>query len=196
MRQTGADFVEETVSVHTLPGQFALAERSPSRMVPVLHHGDLVVWDSLAIVEYLAELFPDAGLWPSAPGDRARARSACAEMHSGFPGLRAGLPMDIRKSGPPQQLDKAMRTELRRLLALWGELRERAGPNNPFLFGAWCAADAFFAPMATRFRSYAIALSDAGQAYVDSVLAWPPVMEWCEAARAETGTTDAVERTK
>ena len=179
MRQTGAEFHEEVAPLNSLAGRFVVAKRSPTRLVPVLIHGDLVVWDSLAIIEYLAELYPAAGLWPELAIERALARSLCAEMHSGIPAIRSAMPMDIqadeREIGSVDGIDH----EIGRIFAIWRELRQKSEPRGPYLFGGWSAADAFFAPVVSRFETYGIQLDKICRGYADAVLAWPAFAEWC-----------------
>lgn len=193
MGQAGADFEEEVIPLDTLPGRFAIAQRSPSRKVPVLMHGDLAIWDSLAIVEYLAEMFPHAGLWPHATAARAIARAVCAEMHAGFGALRSAMPMNIRMSKPDRGRAEGVDADIKRISGIWTDLRARFGGQRPYLFGEWSAADAFFAPVVSRFSTYAVALDDTCGAYVDAVLAWPAVAEWCAGARAEPWAIEEVD---
>ncbi len=191
LRQTGAVFDEEVIPLGTLPGQFALAQRSPTRKVPVLMHGDLAIWDSLAITEYLAEIFPEAGLWPRDRAARALARSACAEMHSGFDALRTYMPMDVRASKLERTGDVG--ADIKRIQTLWRQFRERHEHEGPYLFGAWSAADAAFAPVVSRFLTYDVELDSVCRSYADAVLRWPAVIEWFEAARAEPGADSSNE---
>ena len=164
----------------------AIAAVSPNRRVPCLEHGEVRVWDSLAIAEYLNELKPDAGMWPKDPAARAHARSLAAEMHSSFMGLRNRCPMDIRGqvapiNAPPEVLDDVARLE-----EAWAGARAAFGFGGPYLFGAWSLADVFFAPVASRCKSYGLSLSAAATAYVEAVLAHEHVNEWVEAALRET----------
>ena len=184
LRQTGVEFSEETIITDTLPGQFVLAQRSPSRKVPVLFHGKVAIWDSLAIVEYLAEIFPDAGLWPAERERRALARAACAEMHSGFDALRRFMPMDVRAGR--REPEGGAESDIKRILSLWRQLRKEQGRGGPFLFGQWSAADAFFAPVASRFATYGVVLDKANQDYVEAVLHYPIVLEWISDVRARS----------
>lgn len=183
LHQTGADFAEQAVRVDTLAGQFQLAQHSPSRKVPVLKHGDLAIWDSLAIIEYLAELFPEAGLWPDRRHARALARAACAEMHAGFEALRREMPMDLRAG--KLERPRGAEADIKRILGLWRGLRARHADVGPYLFGPWSAADAVFAPVVSRFVTYDVALDQVCRDYVDAVLRWPGVVAWFAAARAE-----------
>lgn len=158
---------------------------SPTGKVPTLKHGELVVWDSLAIGEYLAELAPAAHLWPPDRAARAHARSIAAEMHSGFPDLRREMTMNIRRRSDRVQPSLGTRTDIARIIGIWNEARARHGEGGPFLFGAPTLADAFYAPVVTRFVTYGVPLEGAAAGYVKSVLAWPPLQRWVEAAREE-----------
>ena len=164
-----------------------------SGKVPALIDGDVTVWDSLAIIEYLAERFPDARLWPENRASRAHARSISAEMHSGFMALRNECPMNLHRSVRAIALSEDARTNIARIQAIWLECRERHGKRGPFLFGAFGAADAMFAPVVYRFRSFAIEVASEVQAYMDTMLALPAVQEWTKAGLAETLLIDRVE---
>lgn len=187
LKRTGAGFTETLVPLREVETSTTdILKHSPSGLVPVLKDGDLTIWDSLAICEYLAERFPDAKLWPAAPADRALARAATAEMHSGFGSLRGECPMDLSLM-TKADLSEPTQVNVRRLVALWSSLLERSG--GPFLFGEWGIVDAFFTPVATRFRSYGILLDDygdTGQAgrYVDRLLQTPEFLDWERAALA------------
>ena len=161
---------------------------SPVGKVPALVDGDLVVWDTLAIAEYLAEKFPDQQLWPADIKARARARSICAEMHSGFAALRSACPMNIEASLPEiGQLvwrDKpAVRADVARLVAMWSELLAQHG--GPMLFGTFSVADAYFAPVVMRFKTYALPVPEAIATYMERVAALPGVKAWVQGALAE-----------
>ena len=161
---------------------------SPVGKVPALVDGDLVVWDTLAIAEYLAEKFPDKQLWPADVQARARARSICAEMHSGFAALRSACPMNIEASLPEiGQLawrDKpAVRADVARLVAMWSELLAQHG--GPMLFGTFSVADAYFAPVVMRFKTYALPVPEAIATYMERVAALPGVKAWIQGALAE-----------
>jgi glutathione S-transferase len=155
---------------------------SPSGLVPFLKDGDVAIGDSLAICEYLAERFPDAGLWPRDPAARAAARSAAAEMHSGFASLRGECPMDLNAAPRQATLSEPTGKDIRRITALWNDLLERFG--GPWLGGAeWGIADAFYTPVATRFRTYGVKLSDFGDvgpagAYAERLLERPEFRAW------------------
>jgi glutathione S-transferase len=148
-------------------------------------HGELVVWDSLAICEYLAELFPQAKLWPEDATARAVARSVTAEMHSSFANLRTHMPMNLRARRPGEGRAPGVAEDIARVTALWSECRSRFGRGGPFLFGAFSIADAFYAPVVTRFVTYGVELDAVCGAYRDAVLALPTMKAWTEAARNE-----------
>ena len=171
----------------------ALRDLSPTGKVPVLVDGDLVVWDTLAIAEYLAEQFPEKALWPRDKAARARARSLCAEMHSGFTGLRTHCPMNIEASLPAVGAlvwrdQPAVRADLARLIAMWRQCLVEHG--GPMLFGDFSVADAFYAPVCMRLRSYALPLPVDVAAYVERVCALPGVQAWVDGALAEQDFLD------
>ena len=157
---------------------------SPAGKVPILIDGERRVWDSLAILEYLAESHPS--LWPAAPAARAVARSISAEMHSGFGALRQHMSMNIRKRHPGKGRTPEALADVARIVAMWSDCRARFGAAGPFLFGAFGAADAMYAPVVLRFRTYAVELPPTCRAYADAVLALPALGEWIEAAERET----------
>lgn len=190
LKRTGAPFTETLVGLRQDEGrtEAAILPHSPSGLVPALKDGGLTVWDSLAICEYLAEKFPAAKLWPDDPALRAMARAAAAEMHSGFQSLRGECPMALEAEPKVTTLSEATQKNVRRIVALWSDLLGRSG--GPFLAGEWSIADAFYTPVATRFRTYGVHLSDYGDdgtcgAYVTRLLATPEFREWEAAARAE-----------
>lgn len=161
-----------------------LLAHSPSGLVPVLLHGELLVWDSLAIAEYLHELFPEAGLWPAKREARAVARAVSAEMHSGFATLRREMSMDIRAS-KPKTPSVACQADIDRIAQIWTECRSGFGQAGPFLFGRPSIADCVYAPVASRFRTYGVRLDATCQTYVEALFAWPPMQSWVEAAKSE-----------
>jgi glutathione S-transferase len=185
LRQAGIAFEEVVIPLYQAGSKEALLARSPAGKVPVLAHGERTVWDSLAILEYLAESFPAAGLWPQDATARALARSVAAEMHAGFAALRAGMPMDLKEHRPGRQRSQAVDADIERVTAIWRDCRTRFGAGGPFLFGAFSAADAMYAPVATRFRTYGVALDPVCQAYADALLDLPAFLEWQRAARQE-----------
>jgi glutathione S-transferase len=184
-RLAGVPFDEVLVRLSEPGSRDELLRHSPAGKVPVLKHGARVIWDSLAIIEYLAEIRPEAGLWPADPAARAHARSICAEMHSGFQALRARMPMNLRKSLPGKGRGRDVATDIERVLAIWSDCRARHSALGPFLFGRFSAADVMYTPVATRFRTYAVELDDVAQAYVEAVLLRPDFVEWHEAALEE-----------
>src|SRR5262249_13608956 len=156
-----------------------LAAHSPSGRVPVLKHDGIMVWDSLAIVEYLAESFPTAGLWPSDRAARAHARAMCAEMHAGFSAMPEKMSMHPKRAPGPRgggAADPAIIDDSARLQRMWRDCQDRFGARQGggFLFGRPTAADCFFAPVVTRFRTYAVAVDDATRAYMESIEKWAP----------------------
>jgi glutathione S-transferase len=197
LAQAGIAFQEVMVRFDSFaPGsQFrkTMDALSPVGKVPVLVDGDVVVWDTLAIAEYLAEQFPSKQLWPAEARARARARSICAEMHSGFGALRSACPMNIEAHLPALgQLiwrDKpAVRLDVARLVAMWSELLEQHG--GPLLFGRFCIADAYFAPVCMRLKTYGLPVPPEITAYIEAVCALPGVKAWVEAALAERDFRD------
>jgi glutathione S-transferase len=194
LRRTGADISEVVIPLDQPETASALCAHSPAGKVPVLRHGTLTVWDSLAIAEYLAELFPGAGLWPADPQERALARAVAAEMHSGFAALREHLPMDLRARHMVGRLPKGVRDDIARIVAIWTDCRRRAVAEGPFLFGAFTIADAFYAPVVGRFRTYGIELSGEAAAYADAVWRWPDMQAWLDLANDEEWAIE-IERT-
>ena len=159
---------------------------SRSGKVPILVDGNVTVWDSLAIIEHIAERFPEKRLWPEHPAQRARARSVSAEMHSGFAALRNECGMNLHRPVRAIELSADARANIARVEEIWRECRERHGQSGPFLFGAFGAADAMFAPVVHRFRTYAVAVTEETQRYMDTMIALPAFAEWTRAALAET----------
>ena len=157
-----------------------------SGKVPALVDGDITVWDSLAIIEYLAERFPQARLWPEERADRAHARSISAEMHSGFMALRNECPMNLHRPIKPVALSDDARGNIARIQQIWSECRQRHGKSGPFLFGSFGGADAMFAPVVYRFHTYAIEVTPDVADYMKTMLAQPAVAEWTRAGLAET----------
>jgi len=153
--------------------------------VPILWDGDCVVWDSLAIIEFLADRVGREKYWPEDNGARGMARSMAAEMHSSFPNLRRELPMNVRKSYPPKELSDEVVGEIERILQLWAQARARFGGTGEFLFGNWCAADMMYAPVVTRLITYGVAVPSFAGAYMKSVLSHPHVSEWIDKAQDE-----------
>lgn len=185
MRHAGIEFEEAPVRLFTPEFAPQVAQYSKARHVPILVDGDLKIWDSLAICEYLAETFPEKNLWPTDVAKRAEARSVAAEMHSGFSALRQNLPMNIRASLPTVRLTNAVQRDIDRIVEIWTDLRSGHGADGPFLFGEFSIADAFYAPVATRFHTYQVALPAQAQAYVDHIRSLPAMQAWIAGANTE-----------
>jgi glutathione S-transferase len=186
IKRSGLPFTETLVELRQENdmSEAAIRRHSPSGLVPVLKVDGLVIWDSLAISEYLAEKAP--GLWPTDPAARALARAAAAEMHSGFGSLRGECPMALEVEPKPTELSPATQKDIRRIATLWNEMLDRFG--GPFLAGEWSIADAFYTPVATRFRTYGVKLSDYGDAgpageYCQRLLETPEFLEWEAASK-------------
>ncbi len=158
---------------------------SPTRQVPVLLVDGEPVWDSLAICEAVAELFPDKRLWPAEARARQVARSICAEMHAGLRNLRGAMPMNIRAALPGKGMSPAVQNDIDRIVEIWESCRARYGRDGELLFGQFSIADAYYAPVATRFLTYAVTLPPAAQRYADALLALPAVRDWMAQARLE-----------
>lgn len=163
-----------------------IAPWSPSGKVPALTDGEIKVWETLAIMEYLAERFPEKGVWPKDVAARAMARSIASEMHAGFGALRNACPVNLGKRHPARDRGPAVAKDVARITAIWNECRARFGQGGPFLFGAFTAADAMYAPIATRLRTYSIAADPVSEAYIDAIHALPAFVAWREAALKET----------
>ena len=164
-----------------------------SGKVPALIDGDLTIWDSLSIIEYAAERFPQARLWPDDRARRAHARSISAEMHSGFMALRNECGMNLHRPVGAVELSADARANVARIEEIWIECRERHGALGPFLFGAFGAADAMFAPVVHRFRTYAIPVAPGARAYMETMMSLPAFQEWTSAGLAETLVIDKFE---
>ena len=157
-----------------------------SGKVPALVDGDITVWDSLSIIEYLAERFPQSRLWPEDRASRAHARSISAEMHSGFMALRNECPMNLHRPVKAVALSDDARANIARVQQIWSECRQRYGSSGPFLFGAFTGADAMFAPVVHRFHTYAIEVTPVATDYMKAMMAQPAFQEWTRAGLAET----------
>lgn len=191
MARAGVPFDETVLALGTDEAIAAKLRHSPAARVPVLHHGDVTVWDSLAIAEYVAELFPDREFWPSDSVARARARSICAEMHSGLEHLRRELPMNCRVRRERRARSGGLQRDIDRVLDCWRDTRARFGGDGPFLFGQFSIADAFFAPVASRFFTYDIEIDDNGAQYMEAVFCLPEVQRWMSDAESEPMTIPA-----
>ena len=186
LRQSGLEFEETRIALYTPQSRAATLAWSPSGKVPVLRHGSITVWDSLAICEYLAETFPEKRLWPREREARARARSVSAEMHSGFSALRAQMPMNVRASGRRVPSTPELESDVARVTSLWRECLAEKDARGPFLFGEFTIADAMYAPVVFRFATYGVRLGKPEQRYADSMRALPALREWADAAAQES----------
>lgn len=195
MRELGIPFDEEVIPLRRADTKARILARSGAGKCPVLIDGDVTVWESLAIAEYLAETFPDRGVWPTDAKARAHARCASNEMHAGFQPLRAACPMNLGKRFAPRDFGPDVAASVARLEELWREARTRFGvkTSRPFLYGAFTAADAMFAPVVTRLDTYQIAVGADTRAYMDAVLATRGFKEWKAGALAEPGDWDIPE---
>jgi glutathione S-transferase len=184
LTQSGIQFEERQVWLFTDEGREQLQRESPSAKVPVLRDGNTVVWESLAICEYLADRRPE--LWPPDPVARAVARSASAEMHAGFSALREQMPMNCRLEGASIEHSPELERDIERVIALWAEARARFGDDGPMLFGRFSVADAMFAPVVLRFLAYGVQPRGEAGAYMHTMLELPSLQRWLDDARAET----------
>lgn len=185
MQVAGIPFEEMLISLEATDFKERVLKVSGTGKVPVLIDGDIHVWESLAILEYLAEKFPAAGLWPADPAARAHARTIASEMHAGFQPLRKACPMNFWRPVKKPALDADVMENVRRIDALWTECRRRFGAGGPFLFGAFGAADAMYAPVVSRFHTYDVNVSGPSRAYMDAVMALPAWVAWRKAALSE-----------
>lgn len=194
LKATGEAFEEVVIPLFQPGSKETLLKYSPSGKVPALHHGETVVWDSLAICGYLAETFPEAGLWPADPAAKAVARSISAEMHASFQAQRSQFPMNIRSNFPGREVTPEAQADINRVMAIWRQCRNRYGEKNgDFLFGSFTIADAMYAPVVTRFRTYKFDLEREVDAYCDAIMAWPAMQEWVAAACNEPMIIDQYE---
>jgi len=191
LRHLDLAFEEQQILLDQPDSQAKLRAANPAARVPALRHGTLLVWDSLAIGEYLCEL-AGKGL-PRVPAVRAVARSVCAEMHSGFQALRSQWPMNARASGRRTEITPALRRDIARIDELWQDCRRQHSSTGPWLFGDYSLADAMYAPVVLRFRTYGAEVSADAQHYMATVVGDPPMQEWLAAAKAEPWTIAADE---
>jgi glutathione S-transferase len=189
LKQAGQSFDEVLVVLRRPETKAEILLHSAAGKLPVLKHGDLTIWDSLAICEYIAETWPEAKLLPGDARARAVARSVMNEMHSGFASLRNDLPMDIHKLSAAAKAgvtpSEATRLDIARVQQIWQDCRGRFGQAGDFLFGDFTIADAMYAPVATRFRSYGVSMDPVSEAYVTAIYALPAMQDWCAAAAKE-----------
>lgn len=186
MKHAGIGFEENRISLYQEDAKQNLLRHSGAGKVPVLRHGDLTIWDSLAICEYLAEKHPEQLLWPADAAVRAHARSTSAEMHSGFGNLRSQMPMNVRRRIPNRAKTPEASSDIARIQEIWEECRGRFGGAGPFLYGEFSIADAMYAPVVSRFHTYEVTLSDTAATYSRHILGLPAFLEWVAGANAET----------
>ena len=186
MKVAGIAFEEEVISLDAKDFKTRVTRISGTGKVPALADGNVPVWESLAILEYLAEKFPDARLWPADPAARAQARAIAAEMHAGFVPLRRHLPMNMWRPVMRRDLTPEVQANVRRIEAIWTDCRTRHGAGGPFLFGPFGAADAMYAPVVARFHTYAVEVNALARTYMDAVMDLPAWREWQTQALAET----------
>jgi len=187
MKAAGIAFDEVLIPLYGEGSAEAILKYSPAGKVPILHDGDVAIWDSLSILEYLAEKFPDAGLWPKDTAARALARSVSAEMHSGFQPLRQHCTMNLWLPPKPRPMPQEVYDNMKRIETIWADCRARYGKGGPFLFGErFGNADAMYAPVVARFHNYGLPVGQATLAYMDAVRATPAWKEWEEAGLKET----------
>jgi glutathione S-transferase len=181
----GIPFEETVVSLDAADFKARLGAVSGTGKVPALSDGPVKVWESLAILEYVAEKFPAAGLWPDDPAARAYARAVASEMHAGFVPLRRHCPMNFWRPVKKRDLTPEAAANVARIDAMWSDCRTRFGQGGPFLFGAFGAADAMYAPVVSRFYTYDVPVGPAARAYMEAVMALPAWLQWREAALQE-----------
>ncbi len=196
IKQSGLPFEERILPMYS--DEWAAETRegvlAPSAgKVPILWQDDAVVWDTLAILDYLADKVGRDRFWPKADDARALARSMVAEMHSSYAALRSECTMNVRRIVPGHSISEAAQSDVLRILSLWAEARARFGQGGPFLFGSFCAADIFFAPVVTRFRTYEITVPGFAEAYMQAMWEHPWMQEWVSAAAAEPWVIDKYE---
>jgi glutathione S-transferase len=195
LKQSGLDFDEVVLPLRQPPfGTDEILKRSPSGKVPALQHGDLTVWESLAIAEYVAELAPEARLWPEDRAARAVARSISAEMATSFSALRTAMPMNLRREVTPLAPPPEVARDIARIQEIWRSTLRRFGRSGEHLFGRWTIADAMYAPVVTRFQTYGVEADGAARAYMRAASALPAMQAWVAAAREEPHVIAEYER--
>jgi glutathione S-transferase len=193
MRHFGIAFDEIVIPMAQENTRAEMLRFSPAGKCPSLHDGKIVVWDSLAIIEYLAERHPRMPIWPRSRAARAQARSLAAEMHSGFAGMRGLLPMNMRRGVKKRELTPEASADIARLEHAFGQARREFGQAGAFLFGDFSAADAMFAPVVNRLHVYKVAVTPGTRAYMDAMMALPAWKDWSAQAKAETWIIDKYE---
>ena len=186
MTMVGLDFDESMILLDTPVMKKQIAGHSPAGRLPVLHHGKITVWETLAILEYLAETYPEKNFWPKSRAARAMARAVSNEMHAGFSSLRNACPMNLRRAPKAVRMNEPIRADVARIEEIWRDCRKTYGKGGKFLFGKFSNADAMFAPVVTRFETYAIPVARDTKAYMDTVMATKAFQAWKSAALKET----------
>jgi len=186
LKVKGISFAEKVIPLYEPGSREQVLQYAPTGKVPVLIDGDEHVWESLAILEHLAERFPDAQLWPHDPRARSHARVVATEMHAAFMPLRRDCTMNMWLPPKPRPQSDEVMADVARIEALWSDCRGRFGQGGPFLFGGFTAADAMYAPVVARFHTYGLPVGATSRAYMDAVMALPAWREWCDAALKET----------
>ena len=190
LRQFEIDFDETVIPLYEATSCLEIQQHSPTGKVPALVASDVVVWDSLAIIEYVADCFPNKGIWPSEPAARAMARALSAEMHAGFADLRRTCPTNFRRKPKPLALNDEARRDVDRIEAAWAAARRQWGQSGPFLFGGFSGADAMFAPVVNRLHAYAVEVTPETRTYMDAIMALPEWQAWIAGAEAEPWTIE------
>lgn len=183
-------FEEIVIPLHQDATSSEILKHSPAGKVPVLDHGSITVWESLAILDYLAEAFYDRPWWPTDPHAKAHARTIAAEMHAGFGALRGAMPMNLSKTYDARVWAEDVTKDVNRVQNIWRDARERFGDDGDFLFGDFTIADAMYAPVVTRFKTYAVEMDGACSAYADAILALPAMQKWAAEAAEEPWVID------
>lgn len=186
LKVAGIPFEEKLIPLHQANTKAEILKFSPAGKVPILVDGDMTVWESLAILDHINDRFPKSNLWPSEPKARAYARAIAAEMHGGFAPLRNHCPMNMRRPPKKRDLSADVTANIKRIDDIWTEARARFGKGGPFLFGAFGAADAMYAPVVSRFVTYELPASQASRDYISAVTALPAWAEWRDAGLKET----------
>jgi len=196
LHESGIRFEEVRLDLFTESWRSDIAAYSPAARVPVLLDGSVQVWDSLAIMQYLHERFPDSVGWPGERPARAHALSITAEMHSGFLAIRNELPQNIKRqaSPPERELSADCLSQIDRITGIWADCHKRYGESGPWLFGKFSIADAMYAPVALRFRSYGIAVPSPAEKFMESISALPAIREWCAAAADESESVPFIDQ--
>ena len=187
-------FDEIVIPLHQDATAPEILKHSPAGKVPVLHHGDITMWESLAILDYLAEAFFDRPWWPTDPHAKAHARAIAAEMHAGFGALRSAMPMNLRETYEPRTWPEDVAKDVNRIQAIWREARTRYGKGGDFLFGDFTVADAMYAPVVTRFQTYAVDMDDTARAYADAITSLPAMQKWTAEAAEEPWVIEEYDR--